>query len=251
MIYCFSGNGNSLYVARLLAEGLDDSVKRIDRDCLLHPEEYGCAGSDVIWVFPIYSWGLPRPVKEFMKTVNISGARHFMVATCGDDIGLAHRQWRDIARSRGWNDIATFSVQMPNTYTLLPGFDVDSHEIEARKLEAAPERLRMIVSRIREGWRGDDVVKGSFPRFKSKIIYPQFMKHGINPARFRCNTSLCIKCGKCKATCPVENITLVDGHPQWGDDCALCLGCYNVCPVHAVNYGNATLRKGQYRCPLI
>ena len=53
MIYCFSGNGNSLYVARLLAEGLGDSVKRIDRDCLLHSEKYDCAWGDVIWVFPM------------------------------------------------------------------------------------------------------------------------------------------------------------------------------------------------------
>lgn len=251
MIYCFSGNGNSLYVARALAGALGDNVVRIDRESLSFPDAHGCSGGNVIWVFPIYSWGLPGPVVEFMKRVEVIGARHFMVATCGDDVGMAHRQWRKGVSSRGWEDVATFSVQMPNTYVLLPGFDVDTPEVEEQKLKLAPQRLSAIIARIGQGWRGDDVVKGRFPRLKSRVIYPAFMKQGIHPGRFRCDTSRCVKCGKCQAVCPVENVALVDGRPQWGGDCALCLGCYNACPVHAVNYGTATLRKGQYRCPLI
>lgn len=250
MIYCFSGNGNSLYVARSLASSLGEDVTVINRVSLDSPGAHGYTGGRVIWVFPVYSWGLPLPVVDFMGKVDVSGARHYMVATCGDDIGMAHRSWRRIAGSRGWEPVATFSVQMPNTYTLLPGFDVDSPGLASEKLAAASGRISDIACRIAGGWSGDDVVKGSFPRFKTSVIYPQFMNHGIHPERFDCDATKCVSCGKCAAVCPMENVAIVDGHPQWGTDCALCLGCYHICPVHAVNYGTATLRKGQYRCPL-
>lgn len=249
MIYCFSGNGNSRYVARCLAGALGEDVTEIDFSVLSSPGDHGCAGGRVIWVFPIYSWGLPLPVRNFIGRVGITGARHWMVATCGDDIGMAHRSWRRLVESRGWDPVAAFSVQMPNTYTLLPGFDVDSDRLAAKKLESAAERIDTITRRIVSGWRGDDVVKGMFPRFKTYVIYPQFMKHGVHPDRFNCDSSLCISCGKCVDACPMDNVRLVKRHPAWGDRCALCLACYHVCPVHAVNYGTATLHKGQYRLP--
>ena len=47
----------------------------------------------------------------------------------------------------------------------------------------------------------------------------------------------------------MDNITLNDSapySPTWGDRCAICLGCYNVCSRHAIEYSSATADKGQY-----
>ena len=39
---------------------------------------------------------------------------------------------------------------MPNNYILMPGFDVDSKEVETEKLKKAPERLKSIISFIKQ-----------------------------------------------------------------------------------------------------
>lgn len=246
MIYYFSGNGNSRHVAQRLATALGDCTTRIDHTTLSAAESCITTDRHVIWVCPVYSWGLPLPVKEFISRVNANGATHFLVLTCGDDTGMAHRDWRRLCDRRGWDAAATFSVQMPNTYTLLPGFDVDKPEIAAKKIDAATGRIDFIARRIKDGWRGDDVTKGRFPRFKTSVIYPRFMKYGVHPERFCCDTKRCISCGRCEAACPMGNVRLIDSRPRWESDCALCLACYHICPVHAVNYGKATISKGQY-----
>ena len=60
----------------------------------------------------------------------------------------------------------------------------------------------------------------------------------------------CIDCGLCEKVCPVGNITVTD-RPVWGGNCTQCLACYHVCPVHAVEYGKMTGKKGQYKGRLL
>lgn len=173
-----------------------------------------------------------------------------MVCTCGDDIGEAHLMWRKLITDCSWDPCATFSVTMPNTYVLLPGFDVDSKEVERAKLSEAPERIKTIAARIKSGWRGDDVTTGSFKWLKTACFYPFFMRYLMSPKPFHALTDTCIKCGKCIKTCPMNNIAWGnDKYPEWGDNCEMCLACYHCCPTHSVAYGNKTRAKGQYRFP--
>lgn len=249
MIFCFSGTGNSRYAAGLLSRRLGMEVVNINHLTISLPATTGDELN--VWVFPIHSWGLPRPVVEFIGKVRASAAsRHYMVCTCGDDIGLAHRQWRRLVEKRGWKACSAYSVQMPNTYVVFPGFDVDSDEVERSKLAAVPGRVDSIADRIVDGDMADDVAKGGFAWIKSKVVYPYFMRHMTSPKPFHVDTSKCISCGRCRSVCPMANVSMSDdSHPRWGDDCVMCLGCYHVCPVHAVGYGSITARKGQYFCP--
>lgn len=250
MIFCFSGTGNSLWVAQRLSTVLGDEITAIN-DCYAPIHS---ADNRVIWVFPIYSWGLPPIVRKFMSNRNVSisgGASHYMVCTCGDDIGLAHKQWQKISEKRGWIARSTFSVQMPNTYTLMKGFDVDSPQTAQLKLAEAPSRVDFIAQQIKIGDKAmvtDDVVTGRWAWIKTRIIYPYFMKFCMSSKPFHA-TEDCISCGKCSQECPLQNIVMTDNHPQWGDNCTMCLRCYHTCPRHAVAYGKATKGKGQYLHP--
>ena len=97
MIIYFSGTGNSRHVASLLQHRMKGEVVKIDAKSIdtastthLSPDN----DEPLIWVFPIYSWGVPPVVVKYMSTINGDLARHkhYMVCTCGDDIGLAHEQ---------------------------------------------------------------------------------------------------------------------------------------------------------------
>lgn len=255
MIIYFSGTGNSRHVASLLQQRMKGEMVKIDAKSIdtastthLSPD----SDEPLIWVFPIYSWGVPPVVVKYMSAINGDLARnkHYMVCTCGDDIGLAHKQWRDIMRSRGWNAVTAYSVQMPNTYVTFPGFDIDTEEVEADKLSRCCKRIDHIVSCIKSGTPGDDVVTGGMKWIKSRMIYPLFIRRMMSPRPFHYLDNQCIGCGLCVKACPMDNVTLDENHrPQWGDNCAMCLACYHACPKHAVAYGRLTDKKGQYRLP--
>jgi len=209
----------------------------------------------VIWMFPVYSWGIPPVMENILNRIKFSSGHskiqpaHHLVLTCGDDIGLTDKSWRKIIRSRHFADGLTFSVQMPNTYVLMKGFDTDSTDIEERKITAARPRLEYIADTISRYVAGDtynDVVRGSFAWIKSRIIRPWFVRHAMSPKPFGINDK-CISCGLCAKSCPMANIVMNSHkHPHWSRNCALCLRCYHACPTHAICYGKATKGKHQY-----
>lgn len=261
MIILFSGTGNSRLVAHELQRHLGGEIVELHGEALRSPsrvtltlrgfEESKDQDSpqveDMVWVFPVYSWGVPPVVERFMRQVKVKGAyqaRHFMVCTCGDDVGRTHKQWRTLMGRRGWHPRAAYSVEMPNTYVLMKGFDVDAKEVENRKLAAMPARVEAIAGAIARGSDRDDVVQGVGAFFKSAMIYPVFKRLCMSPKGFR-STADCTSCGLCSRSCPLENITMEGGRPRWGRDCALCLRCYHICPSHAVAYDRATDGKSQ------
>ena len=249
MILWFSGNGNSRLAAERLGKLTGDSIVELT---VARSDMFTAECKRIVWVFPIYSWGVPPIVLAFMRHLDFpAGVCHHMVCTCGDDIGYADRQWRAELGKRGAKCISAFSVTMPNTYVLLPGMDTDSRDVAGGKLAAAADRLKDIAAYIAGGTEEPvtDVVRGVCPWIKSRVIYPFFVKHMMSPKPFHPEDS-CILCGRCVSVCPMNNIRLDDrGRPVWGDRCALCLGCYNVCPTHAVAYGRRTVGKHQYHAP--
>lgn len=169
-----------------------------------------------------------------------------MVCTCGDDIGRADDRWRKLIGRRGWSPRGAFSVIMPNTYVCMKGFDVDSPGLGASKLAAMPARVAGIIGAMKRGFSGSDVTRGSYSWLKTAVVYPFFKYTCMSPRPFGASDA-CISCGLCSRECPMENITMKNGRPVWGDRCALCLRCYHRCPVSAIAYGKETDGKGHYR----
>lgn len=252
MIVFFSGTGNTRHCAERLAERLGESLHEFSPEELRHPEAciLTCGSDDVriIWAFPTYSWGVPPVVARLIEKIkladNIRRLPHYMLTTCGDDMAYTDRQWRHLAEARGLEAHGAYAVIMPNTYVLMKGFNTDPAALAKSKIEASAPTLEGIASAIENGG-GDITVPGSFPWIKSAIIYPWFRRFAMSPRPFHAADG-CIGCGLCAKSCPMANIAMKNGRPQWGTDCALCLRCYHICPRHAVAYGKATGAKGQY-----
>lgn len=254
MVYYFSGTGNSTFVATTLANFLGLTLKFIPE---IEPEKEPLPEERILMVFPVYSWGVPPLVSKFISDLPIEFWQKVKeldlpvdcVMTCGDEVALAPEMIKRDFRKVGISLNSIWSVIMPNNYVLLPGFDVDPKELEQKKLDASEGRILEIAQSLARGDKREDVTRGNIPWLKSKIVFPLFKKWGIFPKQWHYR-DVCISCGKCAKICPMLNVTMIDNHPKWGSKCCSCLACYHVCPVHAVEYGKETGKKGQYLFPI-
>ncbi len=269
MIYYFSGTGNSLHVARHLADALGEQ---------LSPMAFPSATNDDVigLVFPVYAWGVPNVVEQFVRNLILPSPRRgeggeaflYAVMTCGDDMGYADKLLDAALHSAcGRKFDAVFSVQMPNTYVCLPGFDVDSAEVCKAKLSKVQDTVKEIAACVSERKTVRRLTRGSFPWIKTYVIRPLFNRYLLTDKYFKVDASRCISCGRCRKSCPVGNIILAspqpspkgkgikslplggdleEAVPQWQSHCAGCLACYHACPYHAINFDSKTQKKGQY-----
>ena len=255
MIFFFSGCGNSRHVAETIATGLNDTLVFIPEAAREDRYEYELAeGERLGFVFPIYAWGPPKLVMDFVKKVTVkvpepvegpSKRYIYFACTCGDECGLAEDIFRKALEQKGLTLNACFSVQMPETYIGMPGFKLDTDENAQRKIAAADKLMNDCILRLQNKERFSKMTKGGAAWFKSRLINPGFSKMATNDKKYY-TTDACIHCGKCVEACPLKNITLEDGRPKWNGNCTMCMSCYHHCPVNAIQYGKATMGKGQY-----
>lgn len=254
MIVCFSGTGNTRHVADILQDCLGDEMIRLAPGLMNNPGRTHLKVADgrVIWAFPIHAWRQPHVVKEVIKNCTIisdSPLSHYMVCTCGDDIGKAATDWRHSIKSRGWTARTAYSVQMPNTYVMMRGFDLDSEELTRKKLTACRKRVESIAEDIAAGGTADDVVTGKWAFFKTYVANPWFVHFKRTTKPFHVSDK-CIGCERCASNCPIMAIKMVNNKPVWIlDRCIICGRCYHCCTNHAISYGKATEGKGQYLHP--
>ena len=246
MIYYFSGTGNSRYIANYVAKLTNDKVYNIlSNTCI--PCKDDCIGL----VFPVHAWSAPRVMEEFIDSQLRKLILHeqpyiYMIATCGDDIGKTQEILQNKLSRIGLKLTSAFSLIMPDSYIGLPGFDVNNGEIERQKIQDSLKLLPSISNDILNRKATTRTKPGPFPWTKSFVLRPLFYKFFTGTKLFSSN-DLCIHCEKCAKICPTKNITIVDGHPQWQNNCTNCLACYHVCPKHSIIFGKFSKNKGQYQ----
>ena len=264
MIFYFSGCGNSKHVAETIAAGLNDTLTFIPEAAREGRYDYTLAvGERLGFVFPVYSWAPPKLVLDFVKKLTVkvpelaapeasrrvegptSKPYIYFACTCGDNCGLTEKVFRKALETKGLSLSACFSVQMPETYIGMAGFKLDTPENAKLKIEKADNLLRRNIPRLvnKEGF--SEMVVGGLAWLKTYLVNPGFNRSATDDSKYL-STEACIHCGKCVETCPLKNITLEEGRPKWHGHCTMCMGCYHHCPVNAIQYGKATVGKGQY-----
>lgn len=252
MIFYFSGTGNSLQAAKNIAEYNGDTLISISERLKSTEQLFNYRlgdGEAIGFVFPIYAWGPPMMVLDFiekLKFENYNNHYVFAVATCGENIGNSMKLLGNRLSRKGWQLSSGFSLRMPSNYLIMS--DVDKEEVIKEKLESAEKTLldinRVIENREVGVFR---IVKGKLPRITTGIVFPLFNKGGISTKKFYADDR-CTGCGICEKVCNTGTIK-VDKKPQWGTECTQCLACINVCPAKAIQYGKGTISKGRYKNP--
>ena len=89
MIFYYSGCGNSRFIAKSIAEALDEQLVFIPEAQRENRFEYNLAeGERVGFVYPIYSWRPPHLVDEFIEKLKINDTPSYVwtAVTCGDNV---------------------------------------------------------------------------------------------------------------------------------------------------------------------
>lgn len=254
MIFYFSATGNSYWTAQLLSNHFNLPLISVTEAVKKASYQFDISNASLIlFVFPVHSWGPALSMLSFIRQLEFTGYNHqpiYAICTCGDNCGQTDKVIQNELRQKGWILNDCFSVIMPNSYILLPGFDVDSPAIEKQKLEKAPHQIQEIIKAIESGKKTSLLYHpGSAAWLKTKLIYAGFSKFIKGKAYFRV-TNTCISCGLCVKVCPENNIHLNNKkQPEWSDQCVQCLACIHRCPEHSIEYGKITQHKGRYKNP--
>lgn len=236
MILYFSATGNSRWVALQLAEMTGDRAFDMTKR---NPTSYDLTGQTIGLVFPIYAWGVPEPVQQFVRALKGSPAFSFAVATCGQEAGRALDKLGEYFPLN-----SRYSIVMPDNYIFW--LEPENGESGREKVEAAKKRLPQIAAEIAKHKPTDEVHRGKMAALKSGPINEGFNRFARSTRPFYADTR-CTGCGLCASICPAHTIHLENGKPHWGKSCYQCTACINRCPAGAIQYGKGTRKRTRYR----
>lgn len=250
-IFYLSATGNSLVLARKIANGLGET-ELVSIPKVFH-EKVDVKASKLGFVFPVYGWGLPPMVVNFVKSLKLEKSQYiFAVATCGGTPGRTLLQLRTILKKAGADLDAGFVVKEgANTLMEDPGLVKFMRGISNREFLSGKARLDEILEVLRTEKKhkpessafAADFIGGllnGMSSFASESFKSFDKKYQVNDK--------CTGCRTCERICPVENIHLCNGKPVWKHNCTVCNACIQWCPQQAIHIENETCR---YRNPEI
>jgi ferredoxin/flavodoxin len=246
-LYYFTATGNSLKVARDVAQELGDaeliSIPRAGEGTVRPKAER------VGIVFPTYFGGLPLIVRSFIERLETPGYV-FAITTCGGFSGGSLMQADRLLTARGIHLAAGFAVNMPGNYTRLYG--ANSRKRQQKYFAAEAERVVQIGDTVRGKWRAK--VEGNFCLFRwlfAPLYHLYFARHARElDSRFYADEK-CNGCGVCVRVCPRADIELVEERPHWLGRCEQCYACLQWCPQEAIQANKRTPNRKRYHNPKV
>ena len=248
-IIFFSGTGNSKYAAERIARvvGADQS-DIIDAGRGMKTDSPAIVTDpDVVVCTPVYAWRMPEVLEDWIRSSNFNAVRRiWYVMTCGDQIGDADKYNARLSKDLGCQHMGTAEIIMPENYIAM--FDTPEPEESKEIIRSAGPAIEQAARFIKN--------KEAFPlprigfadRIKSGLVNPAFYPLFVKAGAFTTDAE-CSGCGKCVQVCPLNNVTLVEERPVWGETCTHCMACIAYCPTGAIEYGRKSVGKLRYRCP--
>ncbi|HYF84242.1 MAG TPA: EFR1 family ferrodoxin [Clostridia bacterium] len=228
IIFYFSGRGNALSAARIIAGKLGDTelvpiYRALNESIDLSADRIGFA-------FPVIDLGMPAVVSKLIRKLDIRDKNKyfFAVVTTGGMPAGTMLQVGNRLKSRGLKLSAGFYLVANGTQESLDAWDAKTDEIVSiikAKGEHNPDKVKFI----------DSVILTGLANKLARLIIPYEDK------KFNVDGN-CDGCGICQKVCPVKNIDIKNGEPVWLHKCQQCGACFNLCPKKALHGKNLAAR---------
>lgn len=245
IIFCFSGTGNSLAVARDIAKLLGDTEIVLIADALKE-ERIDLNYERVGIVCPAYFGSLPPIVGKFAEKLDFSKTQYVFAAITAAAIhGSSFDSLASIIAEHGGHLNAAFPVQLPGSYIVMYGAWPDW--LQNYMFKRADKKIVDIVQSVKE----KRTTRSNTEKGKDSTPLTERMSDFGHFAKDFQVTDKCTACEICVKICPTRNITMENGTPHFGNNCEQCVACIQWCPVKAIEYKTVTENRKQYRHPNI
>ena len=243
-IYWFSGTGNSLYVAKRLADELGDASEtpvRYPMASGVPPESVGGKGDKIGFVFPSYYSNLPRIVRAFAEKLKVNdGTYIFAVVTMGG-LGQGSIAILDsVLKEKNLRLDYGRGILMNGNYII--NYNPADGTKAKKMLIKIDKKISEISSQINAGVQSVKKIN-----FSANNLYKNIE---ALDSHYYAEDS-CTACGQCVKICPVGNIRMENNKPHWLHHCEHCVTCISWCPAHAIQYGDKTKDRRRYHNPEI
>jgi ferredoxin len=248
VIYYFSATGNSLKVAKDIAFKIGNThLIKICKDYIA--KEISSNYKTVGIVFPVYYYGLPIMVKEFIDGLDLNEATYvYAVATCGGSVGTSLSQLKNILYNKSVSLNSAFTVVMPDNYQVM--YNPPSLEKQQNLFKLEEEKVDYIVEKVIKRETLPYEEKNSFPSKLLGRLLSKSFKPKDKDKNFWTDAQ-CNGCGICSKVCPANNINIISNRPKWLHQCEHCLACMHWCPKRSIQYKKGTMKRKRYHHPEI
>ena len=241
ILYCYSGAGHCLDMAKRIGKTLGDTdiVMMRSRPAKTDAREAKRVG----FLFSCMAGGLPGDVEEYVREIRIApDAYKFAVEQYAGYLGCGLRKIDEIVGLDYWSGISNHSTAiwlMPHTLTFPP----TTPEAAQRRIEA---EAAVVAGAVLQGKRSEK--KPPKAAAFEQMSRGLGQTHAERVKKFAAGDG-CIGCGTCVKLCPRGNIALKDGKPVFGSNCMGCLSCVQLCPKQAINIGRITEKRERFPNP--
>lgn len=245
IIYYFSGTGNSLKVAKDIANELKNT--ELIQICKSNMVINKATSNKIGVIFPVYVCGMPLLVKEFIEKLQIPKEAYvFTVVTFGAAAGASIAQVEKLLTYKDVKLSAAFKMKMPGNYQVMyPPF---SEEKQAKDFKNEEEKIIEIVRSIKSSEIVEfNGVGESIMKAISGILYKSFKPYEKDKNFW--TDEKCNGCGTCSKVCPANNIKMSERKPKWQHKCEQCVACMQWCPQKSIQYKKVTVNRGRYNHP--
>ncbi len=231
VIYYFSGTGNSMRAAKVIAEELGDTEIISMR---MDPAEVSAENMNVIgFVFPVYHWTMPAPAVKFIRQLKINTEAYiFAVAMPSFICGISCEKCARLIEAKGGKIAYGNLVHCVANYaTVYPPFPWP--KLMVPQMERKIQHIARDIAdrKEREYPKAGRIVKAR----RNKVMKPYLDVQKYADYPFTVSES-CVGCGLCAKVCPCNNIELHEGKPKFRHHCAQCMACVVNCPKRAIGY---------------
>ena len=234
IIFYFTATGNSLYLARQLA---DNDTELLSIPQMMKLDRHDFEADEIGIVYPIYGHMPPNMVRNFIRLARLTAAYKFAVLTYGMLDFNAAELWDGISQKNGTKFDYINTVMMVDNW--LPNFDM-AEQIKMNK--HIPEQLEKVKSDIgrQRHWvkPANEQARRAHDGFVSFARLDPEVGFLMRSEKYFRITDACVDCAICTEVCPRGNYELTSASVKTEGDCDFCFACIHNCPQKAIQFAN-------------